>query len=204
MSTTRLLLLGAVRIFQPVHGYLLRRELLSWQVQDWAHLNPGSIYSGLRTLAKQGYLAESDGEPVAYRLTMDGETEYLRLLSQALREPAWHDPSRLLGGLCFLTTMSRDEVREALRARGLALEAALSGARAGVRTIQQTRTAPASTMELFEVAGRWLEGERAWVAEVCERIDAGHYRFAGDADGPDDPLAGLWPPAVLPDRPETG
>lgn len=41
MSTTRLLLLGAVRVFPPVHGYLLRRELLSWQVEDWAHVEPG-------------------------------------------------------------------------------------------------------------------------------------------------------------------
>lgn len=34
MSTTRLLLLGAVRAFQPVHGYLIRQELLSWQVEE--------------------------------------------------------------------------------------------------------------------------------------------------------------------------
>src|SRR5690348_11266225 len=98
MSTTRLLLLGAVRIFQPVHGYLLRRELLTWQVEDWAHLNPGSIYSGLRTLVKQGYLEELGDDPIAYRLTLDGENEYRRLLDVALREPDWSDPTRLLGG----------------------------------------------------------------------------------------------------------
>jgi DNA-binding PadR family transcriptional regulator len=198
MSTTRLLLLGAVRIFQPVHGYLLRRELLSWQVQDWAHVNPGSIYSGLRTLAKQALLEESPGEPVSYRLTPDGEVEYLRLLSSALREPAWHDPTRLLGGLCFLTTLPREEVLDALRARRLAVEATISGTRAGMRSIEQTRMSPASTVELFAVAGHWLEGEQAWIAEICARIDAGHYRFAGDPPGPDHPVHGLWPPAQLP------
>ncbi len=41
MSVTRLLVLGAVRIFQPTHGYFVRRELASWQVEEWAHLNPG-------------------------------------------------------------------------------------------------------------------------------------------------------------------
>jgi DNA-binding PadR family transcriptional regulator len=132
MSTTRLLLLGAVRIFQPVHGYLLRRELLSWQVQDWAHVNPGSIYSGLRTLAKQALLEELPGDPVAYRLTPDGEVEYQRLLSLALREPDWSDPTRLLGGLCFFTTLPREEVREALRARGLVLEATVSATSSAV------------------------------------------------------------------------
>jgi len=201
MSTTRLLLLGAVRIFQPVHGYLLRRELLSWQVQDWAHVNPGSIYSGLRTLAKQALLEELPGEPVAYRLTPDGEVEYQRLLSQALREPDWSDPTRLLGGLCFMTTLPRDEVREALRARGLVLEAMVSGTASAIRSVEQNRTAPASTTELFRVAGHWLEGERQWVREICARIDAGHYRFVGDAQGPDYPVDGVWPPAVLDDLP---
>ena len=197
MSTTRLLLLGAVRIFQPVHGYLLRRELLSWQVEDWAHLNPGSIYSGLRTLTKQALLEELPGDPVSYRLTPDGEVEYQRLLTQSLREPAWSDPTRLLGGLCFFTTLPRVEAREALRARALMLEATVSGTASAIRTVEQSRLAPASTVELFHVAGHWLDGERAWVAEVCARIDAGHYRFAGEAVGPDHPVEGIWPPAVL-------
>ncbi|MCW2675307.1 MAG: Transcriptional regulator, PadR family [Modestobacter sp.] len=197
MSTTRLLLLGAVRIFQPVHGYLLRRELLSWQVEDWGHVNPGSIYSGLRTLAKHGLLAEEPGEPVAYRLTADGEVEFQRLLALALREHAPGEPSRLLAGLCFMTMLPRAEVREALRARALVLEAMISGSTAMVRSIEHTRMAPASTVELSSVIGHWLGGELAWVREVCGRLDEGHYRFAGDPGAPDLPVDGVWPPAVL-------
>ena len=196
MSTTRLLLLGAVRIFQPVHGYLLRRELLSWQVEDWAHVQPGSIYSGLRTLVKRGLVDELPGEPVAYRLTADGEVEYDRLLRSALRQPEPGDPSRLLAGLCFFTTLPRAEVREALRARDLVLEATVSGLAASVRGVESSRLAPASTVELFRVSSAWVEGERAWVREVCARIDAGHYRFAGEEPGPDVPVDGVWPPAV--------
>jgi DNA-binding PadR family transcriptional regulator len=202
MSTTRLLLLGAVRIFQPVHGYLLRRELLSWQVEDWGNVNPGSIYSGLRTLAKHGLLAEEPGEPIAYRLTADGEVEFQRLLAQALREPDPGDASRLLGGLCFMTVLPRAEVREALRARALVLEAMVSGSAAMARSIQESRLAPASTVELSLVIGHWLGGELAWVHELCGRIDAGHYRFAGDPGAPDRPAGGSWPPAVL-GAPET-
>jgi DNA-binding PadR family transcriptional regulator len=201
MSTTRLLLLGAVRIFQPVHGYLLRRELLSWQVEDWAHLNPGSIYSGLRTLAKQALLEELPGDPVSYRLTPDGEVEYRRLLDLALRQPEPGDPSRLLGGLCFLTTLPREEARDALRARGLVLEATSSGTAAAVRAVESNHLAPASTAELFHVVGAWIEGERAWVRDACARIDAGCYRFAGEAGAPDVPVDGVWPPALLVDPP---
>ena len=58
MSATRLLLLGTVRIFQPVHGYFVRRELLSWHAEAWAHLNPGSVYNGLRSLEREGFVEE--------------------------------------------------------------------------------------------------------------------------------------------------
>jgi DNA-binding PadR family transcriptional regulator len=196
MSTTRLLLLGAVRIFQPVHGYLLRRELLSWQVEEWAHVKPGSIYSGLRTLVSHGLLAEVPGDPVSYRLTADGEVEFRRLLVAALREPDPGDASRLLGGLCFMTMLPRSEVREALRARSLVLEAMQSSAAAMVRSVEESRLAPASTVELSHVVGHWLGGERAWARELCERLDAGQYRFAGDPGAPDVPVEGVWPPAV--------
>lgn len=200
MSTTRLLLLGAVRVFQPVHGYLLRRELLSWQVEDWAHVQPGSIYSGLRTLVKHGLVVEDGGEPVAYRLTADGENEFQRLLAAALRRPDPGDPALLLAGLCFMPVLSRAEVREALRARALVLEAQISSVHARTRSLEQSRLAPASTAELSNVIGHWLDGELRWVREVCGRIDAGSYRFAGDPGAPDVPVDGVWPPAVL----ETG
>jgi len=201
MSTTRLLLLGVVRVFQPVHGYLLRRELLSWQVEDWAHVKPGSIYSGLRTLVSHGLLAEVPGDPVSYRLTPDGENEFRRLLVRALREPDPGDPSRLLAGLCFMTVLSRTEVREALHARSLVLEAAASASSATVRSQRTTRLTPATTVELSLVIGHWLEGERAWVREFCSRLDGGEYRFAGDPGAPDLPVDGVWPPAVV-DAPE--
>jgi DNA-binding PadR family transcriptional regulator len=196
MSTTRLLLLGAVRVFQPVHGYLLRRELLSWQVEEWAHVKPGSIYSGLRTLVSHGLLEDVPGEPVSFRLTPDGEVEFRRLLVTALREPDPGDASRLLGGLCFMTALPRAEVREAVRARSLVLEAMVSASAATVRSVEEDRLAPASTVELPRVIGHWLAGEQAWVAELCQRLDAGHYRFAGDPDGPDRPVEGVWPPAL--------
>ena len=56
MSSTRLLVLGAVRIFQPIHGYDVRRELLSWRVDKWANVAPGSIYNALKTLTKEKFL----------------------------------------------------------------------------------------------------------------------------------------------------
>ena len=62
-------------------------ELIEDMVQPTAEVsrvigavaNPGSIYSGLRTLTRLALVEEVAGDPVAYRLTMDGESEYQRL-----------------------------------------------------------------------------------------------------------------------------
>ncbi len=81
MSTTRLVVLGAVKQFQPVHGYFLRRELMTWHVDEWAHIQPGSIYNALRALEVDGYIAESGTEAegkrparTTYRITPAGES----------------------------------------------------------------------------------------------------------------------------------
>src|SRR4029078_11461056 len=86
---TGMLLLGAVALFEPVNGYQIRRELLSWQVDRWAHTNPGSIYPGLTSLPAQGHLGWHDlvdgGREVAvYELTEVGRAELRRLMVEAL------------------------------------------------------------------------------------------------------------------------
>ena len=47
MSATRLLVLGVVRMFGRAHGYQVRRELLTWSADEWANVQPGSIYHAL-------------------------------------------------------------------------------------------------------------------------------------------------------------
>lgn len=83
MSATKLLVLGVARMFQPVHGYVVRRELLTWNVDLWANIKPGSIYGALRTLTKEGCLEEVGtesevGRPArtTYRVTDDGEARF--------------------------------------------------------------------------------------------------------------------------------
>ncbi|WP_246078142.1 PadR family transcriptional regulator [Rhodoglobus vestalii] len=77
-ATTRLVSLGAVHRFQPVDGYFLRRELMTWHIDEWANIQPGSVYSALRSLKSGGFLAENgtetaDNRPerTTYRMTGD-------------------------------------------------------------------------------------------------------------------------------------
>jgi DNA-binding PadR family transcriptional regulator len=187
LSTTRLLMLGAVRVFQPVHGYFVRRELMTWRADEWASLNPGSIYNALRTLARDGFIEEtgteaSDGRPARtlYRLTDDGETEFLFLLRDALWQLHPEDPSRLMAGVSFMWALSRDEVRAALEHRVAQIEAAHRGLGFSVGDLLSNPSKPRHVAEILRLADARLSGEAEWARGLLERLEAGEYAFAGE------------------------
>ena len=123
MSATRLLVLGAVRIFQPIHGYDLRRELMSWHADEWANISFGSIYFALKKMTGDRLLEEveterSGGRPekTLYRLTVEGEKEFQSLL----REYFWRrkpliDP--FLVAMSQMPALPKPELIAALRHR---------------------------------------------------------------------------------------
>lgn len=89
VSSTHMLLLGAVGLFEPVNGYQIRRELMSWRVDEWANIKPGSIYHGLGALTDKGlmrrHLLTDRGRDVAvYELTAAGRERLTELLMSAL------------------------------------------------------------------------------------------------------------------------
>jgi DNA-binding PadR family transcriptional regulator len=200
-GSTRLLVLGAVRIFQPAHGYLVRRELLSWGVESWAAINPGSIYNMLRTLTRDGQLAEvADGSEeagkgparLAYRLTADGETAFLALLTSGLWELVPRDPHLLPAALCFLPMLTRKQVTEALEARAERLQLQIKSIESRSRMMLEQRMVPPHTAELMDYEVGQVEGELRWVRSARERIGAGHYRFTDEPGAEVGPVDGKW------------
>jgi DNA-binding PadR family transcriptional regulator len=186
MSTTRLLLLGVVRIFQPAYGYQLRRELLTWNVQEWANINPGSIYTGLRTLAKHGYLQELEEGPghrpgrTSYKLTADGETEYFSLLRQMLWTVDGFHPDRMMVTLSFLWSLQRDEVLAALEARVTQLEQRQKAEPFAERQVLEDPGTPNHIVEMFRITAARDRGELEWTRAFRERVAAGDYSFGGE------------------------
>lgn len=187
MSTTRLLLLGVVRIFQPAYGYQLRRELLTWNVQSWANINPGSIYSGLRTLAKHGYLAEietteTDQKPgrTSYKLTSDGESEYFILLREALWNVSPYRPDRMQAALSFVWSLQRDEVIAGLEARIAQLEQMNKQEQFAERGVLQDPATPDHVVEMLRITAARDSGELQWTREFVQRVRDGEYSFAGE------------------------
>ena len=191
MSATRLLLLGTVRIFQPVHGYFVRRELLSWHADAWANLNPGSIYNGLRSLARDGFVEEvgteaEGGRPArtTYRLTGDGETEFLRLLRGALWNLSRFDPADLLAAWSFASALKRDEVLAALEHRVEQIEASAQAASFAIDDIAGNPHMPDTVAEHYRLSQARLDGEAAWARQLLERLRAGEYWFEGEPEPP--------------------
>ena len=186
MSTTRLLLLGVVRIFQPAYGYQLRRELLTWNVQEWANINPGSIYTGLRTLAKHGLLAEIEEGPgnkpgrTSYKLTHDGESEYFTLLRKALWSVDGFRPDQMQAALSFMWSLRRDEVIAALESRIVQLEQLAKAEPFSERQIEEDPATPNHVVEMFRIAAARDRGELEWTRAFHARITTGTYSFAGE------------------------
>jgi DNA-binding PadR family transcriptional regulator len=189
MSATRLLVLGAVRIMQPVHGYDVRRELVSWNLEEVAHIKPGSIYSALKTLAKDGLLEATADDPekperTSYRITGEGEKEFQNLLRGAwwrVVRPA--EP--LVPALCLMPFLPREELIAALRSRLAQLTAALDEARFLRGTIQDGAVGddggiPEHVREIVDFLSARTKAEVGWTRQLLTRLRDGHYTFAGD------------------------
>lgn len=189
MSATRLLLLGTVRIFQPVHGYFVRRELLSWHADSWANLNPGSVYNGLRSLSRDGFVEEvgteaHGGRPArtTYGLTGDGATEFLRLLRNSLWTVSL-DPADLMAAWGFSAALKRDEVIAALESRIDQVEASARATDFAIADIPKSGT-PDTVAEHYRLAQARLNGEAAWARQLLDRLRAGEYWFDGEPNPP--------------------
>lgn len=171
------MILGLVSYLQPVHGYDIRKELTSWNVESWANVQPGSIYHALRKLAEEGLIEEVGTEQVGgrpartvYRMTKDGEVEYQALLRKywwEYTEPV--DP--FLAAFSFLPSLSRAEAAGALRARARLLE----GWAATYRDTGEDWAAgkPPHVGWQFELTMLRVEVEARWCHDIAARIEAG-------------------------------
>jgi len=191
MSATRLLVLGVIRIMQPVHGYEVRRELVSWHLEETTNVKAGSIYGAIRTLEKDGCIAvhsrESDDkrpERTTYVLTDEGEKEFQILLRESwwtLRSPA--EP--LIPALCLMLHLPREEMVRALEARRHALDARIEALAFQRATIRDGATGadgaiPEHVREIFDFLTSRARSELEWTRTFQRRLRDGHYAFAGE------------------------
>ncbi|MFG3699639.1 PadR family transcriptional regulator [Micromonospora sp. NPDC047620] len=179
MSATRMMILGLVRWMQPVHGYDVRRELLSWNADRWANVQPGSIYHALRKLTAEGLLREVATEQVGarparttYEVTAKGEDEFESLLRGhwwQLHEP----PDPFAAAFSFLPALPREEASAALRNRANLLRVGVESMRAALASDWMRTSKPVHVGWMFELWAARAEAEVGWCERIAERIDSG-------------------------------
>ena len=183
-TETRLLLLGAVHIFGPVNGYRVRRELMTWRVDEWGHINPGSIYSVLNTLARQGHVHRdvvSDGgrDVGVFTLTEAGRAEYERLLEDCLTTVDAFEPMRFHTAVNLMSTMTRPQVSSWLERRDAALVRYIDELEQRSRELAKPLY-PSHLVSIVELGSMTAQAEREWLHGLRADVASGRYAFAGE------------------------
>ena len=190
-----MMILGLVQWMQPVHGYDVRRELLSWSADKWANVQPGSIYHALRKLSEEGLLREVATEQVGarparttYEITDKGAAEF-----QALLRSNWWNvatpPDPFMAAFSFLPALPREETAAALRNRATQLRAGVEQLRSATKA-DWADNKPVFVSWMWELTIDRSEAEIAWCHRTASRIEAGEsylpasFTPAGDGQTP--------------------
>lgn len=184
VPTTRLLVLALVRLLQPVHGYDVRRELLSWHADDWANVKPGSVYGALNTLERDGLIAVEgvgqDGarpERTSYRLTPEGD----KVLGELIRAGLWsaEQPKHPYhAAVALFPFAARDDVIAALRSRILKFEADLGFFEREEQRIlagsgDPIETQPHHVADAVALSAAHTRADLDWSRKTLQRIESG-------------------------------
>jgi DNA-binding PadR family transcriptional regulator len=173
-----MMILGLVQLMQPVHGYDVRRELLQWNADKWANIQPGSVYHALRKLTEEELLREVAKEQVGarparttYEITGKGATEFQTLLRSHLWNlTAVADP--FMAAFAFLPALPRAEASAALRNRATQLEAGVQQLRSAFSVGWGTEK-PTFVHWMWELGIERAEAEIDWCTRVAARIESG-------------------------------
>lgn len=180
-----MLLLGAVAMFEPINGYQIRRELISWEIDKWAHVNPGSIYNGLATLTRQGHLVRHDlvdgaRDVAVYEVTAKGRAELLQLMIRALEEVDPYDRVAFHTAFSMLPLLDRDQVVHSLGRRKAVLQETLDGFPS-----PDSATPDYGPPHAFASLMLWRDSaatELAWLTATLTDIESGQLKFGVDED----------------------
>ncbi len=189
-----MLLLGAVGLFEPVNGYQIRRELMSWQVDRWANVKPGSIYHGLTGLVTSGLatrhdLCDGSREVAVYQLTDDGRAELERLLTEAVTTVNIFDRHDFHAAFGLLPLLDGQQVVALLEERRTGLTAAIAEFPDDA-TPGDLPYVPPHAVRAMQLWGAEARAELAWLTDVLDDVRAGRLVLGFDdlwSPPPDDP-----------------
>lgn len=160
---------------------------MTWHVDEWANVQPGSVYNALKSLERDGYIVEADKESngnyparTTYKITPIGKVELLRMF----RETLWHveafDTRAAMIITSFMFTLSRQEVIAGLENRASKIEALITANSFHIKDTMHSETTPKYVQEIFELSSIRLRAEQSWTAQLVSRLYDGEYQFSDE------------------------
>jgi len=195
-TITKLIVLGMLQR-RPTHGYDVQQYLRLTETDLWAGVLPGSIYSVLKTLQKDGFVRvksiESAGHRTRaiYEITPQGTEELRRSLAEAWRAAPTALPGLLYAALTYVDQSDMSDAVVGLRERARNLEEALArwnrGEQEKLRAMpalpDDIRTALAGLQTAVFANGRaHMEADLAllkYLVEAIPNLDALNRKFKG-------------------------
>lgn len=161
---------------RPMYPYEITTTLRERGKEDSIRLNFGSLYSIIKSLEKNGLIAEARAEREGnrperqvYEITDAGRAEAERWLREILAVPTKEYPD-IEAGLSLIGMLSPEEVTDLLRARISALEAEVERRRGELAQVTDL-----GLPEVFSVESDYrvamLAAELAWVRTLVERLE---------------------------------
>lgn len=187
VQVTRLLVLGVIRLRQPVHGYDIQRELNNWNADQWASVARPSVYNQLRSLSRAGFVTvdsieQSHNRPskTLYSITESGNLEFAELLNEIL----WNknpQPLDLLAALCFLPILTRDEAVAAIEDRTRIIAGFLASFDEQMDVWFHPDGRANYVQEIFLLTREAFRAELRWAEGFLERLRNDTYDLADDS-----------------------
>src|SRR5699024_12705888 len=150
-------------------------------VQEWARIQPGSVYSALSTLTNKGHLERHDlidgGREVAvYTTTVTGRTERNRQQGIALETVDPYAPRAFQTGLALAPLMDRETFLDHLRRRR---EGLLSRQGEEARMVRASIGAPPHVAPMIGHWPRMIAAEQGWPEAPITDGAEGQFGLAG-------------------------
>ena len=172
-TKTDLLLLGLL-LDRPMHGYDLYQMIKHEGIDGWFSISAAGVYYSLRKLRDQGHVVESrqrrggGASKSIYRLTGDGRAAFVAAMEAELdsQEESCLDYDL---PIYLLNKLPVDRALSALERRESWLNGQAENARAAIAA-QKARGDSSLKLAILDHRHRFLEMEKAWLAEVTDTI----------------------------------
>jgi DNA-binding PadR family transcriptional regulator len=172
-TRTDLLLLGLL-LDRPMHGYDLYQMIKHEGIDEWFSISAAGVYYSLRKLRDQGLVVESrqrrggSASKSIYRLTGDGRAAFVGAMEVELssQEESCLDYDL---PIYLLNKLPVERALQPLQRREAWLAEKVERARAAVAA-QEARGSSSLKLAILDHRRRFLEMEKAWLAEVAATI----------------------------------